>query len=97
MFYDVVLEHSFLTELLIDRRPGPVDAEGRSALRRLRGFARVFTIAQPAARIWQGAAAFSAGKLQEASRSWEQGARAASALKMPYFEAIARRQLQRAS
>jgi tetratricopeptide (TPR) repeat protein len=67
------------------------------AVKKLRGFSKVFPIGRPAAHRYAGAVEEQAGNPEAARREWEQGIEIAAGLHMPYEEARLRLGLGRLS
>ncbi len=67
------------------------------AVKKLRGFAKVFPIGKPAAHRYAGGVKEQAGNPEAAAKEWEQGIETAIELKMPYEEGRLRLDLGRQS
>jgi eukaryotic-like serine/threonine-protein kinase len=67
----------------------------RRACRDLRGFARIFPIGKPRARLWQGRLAHLSGQTERAQAAWRTGLAAAERLGMPFEAALAHAELGR--
>jgi tetratricopeptide (TPR) repeat protein len=67
----------------------------RQACRALRGFARVFRIGKPRARLWQGRLAHLSGQASRAQAAWRASLAAAERLGMPFEAALAHCELGR--
>jgi tetratricopeptide (TPR) repeat protein len=67
----------------------------RQACRDLRGFARIFPIGKPRARLWQGRLAHLSGQTERAQAAWRAGLAAAERLGMPFEAALAHAELGR--
>jgi tetratricopeptide (TPR) repeat protein len=67
----------------------------RKACKTLRGFARVFSIGQPRASLWQGLYEWLAGKPAKASKAWHESLDAAERLSMPYDQGLAHYEIGR--
>jgi eukaryotic-like serine/threonine-protein kinase len=65
----------------------------RQACRALRGFARVFRIGKPRARLWQGRLAQLRGRASRAQAAWRASLAAAERLGMPFEAALAHLEL----
>jgi tetratricopeptide (TPR) repeat protein len=70
-------------------RADTLEREARRALGALRQFAWIFPIGRPRWRLQQGNFQLAAGKLPRALALWQKSADTASALQMPYDEALA--------
>jgi class 3 adenylate cyclase/tetratricopeptide (TPR) repeat protein len=67
----------------------------RQACRDLRGFARIFPIGKPRARLWQGRLVHLSGRTQRAQAAWRASLAAADRLGMPFEAALAHAELGR--
>ena len=67
----------------------------RRACRDLRGFARIFPIGKPRARLWQGRLAQLSGRGEWAQAAWRAGLASAERLGMPFDAALAHAELGR--
>jgi eukaryotic-like serine/threonine-protein kinase len=67
----------------------------RQACRDLRGFARIFPIGKPRARLWQGRLAHLCGRTERAQAAWRASLAAAERLGMPFEAALAHAELGR--
>jgi tetratricopeptide (TPR) repeat protein len=67
----------------------------RQACRDLRGFARIFPIGKPRARLWQGRLARLSGRAERAQAAWRASLAAAERLGMPFEAALAHTELGR--
>jgi tetratricopeptide (TPR) repeat protein len=92
MYYPTLLEHSSLAQVHLGlRERGFVEtpSQSRAACKRLRSFARVFVVAQPAALLWSGLERWLSGKHARALADFTRAAAVARKLGMPYYEALA--------
>jgi hypothetical protein len=91
MFYDVLLEHSTLLDVLFTLgEAGELPpAAARTACRRLTLFSRSFPCAKPAARLCEARVAWLSGKRDKAHRLWALAAQEAEHAHLPYFEGVA--------
>jgi tetratricopeptide (TPR) repeat protein len=60
----------------------------KSALKALRGYARVFPIGQPRALLWQGVYQWAMGRQSSAYKLWAKSLALAEALDMPYAQGL---------
>jgi hypothetical protein len=92
MFYAVVFEYWTLVEVLLGLRDRQIEgshALARTALKRVKGFARVFPIAKPASLCAIGLDAQYKGRHRAAELAYEQALAHAESLNMPYWRALA--------
>ncbi len=73
----------------------PLAMAARRACKFLRGYARVFPVGQPQARLWQGLFEWQSGRRRVATEQWQQSLRQATRLKMPYDEGLAHYEIGR--
>jgi class 3 adenylate cyclase len=76
-------------------KPRALKTAARRACQSLRGYARVFPVGQARALLWQGMFDWLSGRPYLARQQWHKAIAAASALAMPYDEALAHYQLGR--
>jgi class 3 adenylate cyclase len=76
-----------------DKDAGDTRRAARRACRDLRGFARIFPIGKPRARLWQGRLAHLSGQPERAQAAWRAGLAAAERLGMPFEAALAHAEL----
>jgi class 3 adenylate cyclase/tetratricopeptide (TPR) repeat protein len=75
----------------------PAAQRAQRACRALHRYARVFPIAKPRARLYQGQADWLAGRCPRAHKTWKRSIAAAEQLEMPYEQGLAHYELGRHS
>ncbi len=93
MRHDLHVTYAGIAEVfvrLLEADPDRADvlSSTQRACRALRAYAKVFPLARPQALLWNGVAAWLAGKSRAAHRSWQKGLDEAERLNMPYYRAL---------